>query len=1239
VIDFRILGPLEVRDHERPVEVGRQKQKALLALLLLRRGELVSSDALVDGLWGNEPPRTARAALQNYVSQLRAALGPGIVVSGTGGYVLDVAPEQLDLCRFERLAADGRSASGEERARKLREALTLWRGPPLAGLEFEPFATLECVRLEELRATALEELVDAELALGSGGELVAELEALIAEHPFRERLRGQLMLALYRAGRQVEALEAYQETRRVLVDELGIEPSEALRELQRAILRHDPALAGRDREQVERRQREEPRRTTVTLLFAELLGNEPLDPEVLRATSGKLLTRIRAVLEKHGARVEQRAGEEVMAIFGVPRLHEDDVLRAARAAIEVRSEVDELAPVLAQAGRAHVALRAAIDTGEVLAGDDDAGHGFIVGPAVSRTKRLLEAARAGETLLGSRSIQLLGGAVVTAARDDRLDASCLVEVRQASQLPERRSDTPLLGRDAELSMLEAAFTRIQAERRCRVVILVGEAGIGKTRLAQELSEKLEPRATILAGHCAPYGEGTAYLPVVEIVRAVRATGTLPALLGDDPDAELVERRLAELAGEATGAGSEGEQWWAVRRLFEALASARPLIVVLEDLQWAESRFLDLIDDIERRTRVPMLLVGATRPELLDSRPDWTNKEAVHLRPLPNDVSGLLVANLASLAADLADRVVETAGGNPLFLEQLLAYATEERAVEGIPPSLQALLGARLDRLKPPERSALQRAAVAGNEFPLGAVEALWSDIDPLTLELHLDELLRKGLIRPSGRPDARSRSFRFHHVLIRDAAYRSIPRQLLSELHERLADWLDVESGTREEIVGYHLERAYRCSIEVGAPSGRARRLAADAGDHLGAAGLRAARAGETQGAVGLLERASVLATSAQATRRDLLTELGLVLWRRGDVERAEETLEWALSMAHEEHDKRAELRARLELANLRLFLTPEGGAEQVLTVAADAIPVLEQLDDERSLGRIWYVVAFVCGGLRCQYGESAEAAERARHYFRSAGWPVAPCLQELAAALYYGPTDVAAGGDQAQHLLVEADRGGEANVLAFQAGLEAMASRLDDARATVRRAREIYDDLGWTINVTTNCATVTGDIELLAGDAPAAEAVLIESCGRLEAWGERAHLATQSAQLGEAVYRQGRYEEALRWAQLAGDCAATDDAGAQFLWRALRAKAVARRGDTREAEALSSEAVERAAQTDALTQHANVLLDRAEVLRLSGKDAPAGAATSEAMSLLEAKGNIAGLRRTRSLLEAPRGM
>ena len=368
-------------------------------------------------------------------------------------------------------------------------------------------------------------------------------------------------------------------------------------------------------------------------------------------------------------------------------------------------------------------------------------------------------------------------------------------------------------------------------------------------------------------------------------------------MAGDPDAELVARKLAELVGDAPAAGYEGEQSWALRRLLERLASARALLLVLDDLQWADPALLDVIDDLERRMQGPLLTLAVARPELLDMRPDWSDRDTVRLGPLPDEACGRLVANLGEVPREVATRVVSVAGGNPLFLEQLVAYASEEHGDATIPPSLDALLGARLDRLSTPERAALQKAAVSGMEFSLAALQAMSPEADPGLVESDLGELSRKGLVTAS---DSGGRTFRFHHVLIRDEAYRSIPRRLRSQLHERLADWLDSQRpGTRsDELVGHHLERAFRCASAAGEAGGRGRRLATAAGERLGAAGLRAARAGEIHGAAALLERAVELAAPAEAVRRDLLTELGLVLWRRGEVEQAEATLGRAVSTA-----------------------------------------------------------------------------------------------------------------------------------------------------------------------------------------------------------------------------------------------------------------------------------------------------------------------------------------------------
>jgi DNA-binding SARP family transcriptional activator len=243
VVEFRILGPLEVVGDDGPIALGGQKQRALLGLLLVHAGEVLATDRLVADLWGERPPKTATTSLQNFVSHLRKLLGADTVETRPPGYVLRLDPDRFDLARFERLVASARGAAPAERVRLLREALGLWRGPPLADLAFETFAQSEIRRLEELRAEALEARIDADLELGAGGELVGELESLVIQYPLRERLRGQLMLALYRSGRQAEALQAYLDARRALVDELGIEPGPALKEIYTSILRQEPTLA------------------------------------------------------------------------------------------------------------------------------------------------------------------------------------------------------------------------------------------------------------------------------------------------------------------------------------------------------------------------------------------------------------------------------------------------------------------------------------------------------------------------------------------------------------------------------------------------------------------------------------------------------------------------------------------------------------------------------------------------------------------------------------------------------------------------------------------------------------------------------------------------------------------------------------------------------------------------------------------------------------------------------------
>jgi DNA-binding SARP family transcriptional activator len=1231
-MDFRILGPLEVWDRGCPLELRRQKQRTLLAALLLRVGEVVSVDQLIDDLWGERPPSTARASVHNAVSAVRKVVGHDTLRTRGSGYVLDIAPEQLDLSRFERLTAEARGADGKERLEKLREALALWRGPPLADLVFEPMTVVEAVRLEELRTAALEDLIDAELSLGAGAELVEKLETLVAEHPFREHFRGQLMLALYRSGRQAEALEAYQDARRVLVGELGIEPSTPLRQLEQAILRQDVSLSPADIEEAAARPEE--RRKTVTVLIADLSFAQALDPEVQRELTRRSLTTVRTVLEAHGATIEQRAGDQVLAVFGVPASHEDDPLRAARAALELKAEIAPRTAANEREPELPIELRVGIDTGEVLAGADEAGHGLVAGPAITLAKRLQQLALGGEILAGAATLQLLGDAVVAEPADrPRTDAFRILKVVEGVPMLARHLEAPLVGRRTELAALRESFERCARQRRCSLHLILGEAGIGKTRLATEFTAELDGSTTILVGRCVSYGKGATFLPLGEIVSGLQARTDLQTLFVGDQHAELIVTRLAELTEEENGSSSSSETFWAVRRLLETLAGHQPVLLVLEDLHWAEPTLLDLIDYVtEQLTGRSVLLLGLARPELLEERPEWAQVETTGLAPLSTEEGEALIDNLAEIPATLRAQIVRTAGGNPLFLEQLLAHVTEGSESERLPPSLELLLASRLDRLAAAELATLQRAAVVGREFPQAAVAHLSGEAGTAAVA-SLPPLVRKGLIEKTSAPRLHERAYRFHHALICEAAYATLPKAQRAELHERFARWLDASPTGSDELVGFHLERAHRYLDELDVRDVSARGLGVEAGERLAAAGLRSAKRGDLHAAADLLGRASSLLDAREVARRDLLTELGLVLWRSGDVAAAEQMVARSLETALAEHDGRAELRARIELANLKLARAEEGGADELVSLASRAIPTFERLGDDRALARAWFALATVHGSFHCRYQRSTEAAGRALGHFRRSGWPLAPCLQDLAAGLYYGPTPVLEAISRCQALLEEADRGGQAHILTFMAGLEAMGGRFDSARELTSMARSIYDELAWTLNLATNYAPLAADIEFLAGNFPEAEFLLSESCRTLEASGEQARLATQAAQLGEAVQAQRRHVEALRWSEVAEGCAVRDDTGAQFSWRALRAKALAHQGALSEAQRMAQEAVALAAATDTVNQHAQVLLGHADVLRLAGRAEQGTRAIEDAIRLLDEKGNLPAGRQARTRL------
>ena len=570
-LEVRLLGSIEVERGSEPVALGGQKPRALFAALALEPGRVVSVDRIVEALWPGDPPETAAHAVQVYVSQLRKALGPAIVTR-VPGYVLELDPERVDAHRFARLAQEGRAAleGGDAAAAEvaLREALALWRGPALADFLYEPFAQTQIARLEELRTVVVEERIDADLALGRHVELVAELEALVQAEPLRERPRAQLMLALYRSGRQADALAAYRQARETLVEELGIDPGPELRELEAAILRQDASLL---LEETPLARPPMQFRRLVTVLFADVVESmalaAALDPEALSAVLRRYFETVSAAIVRHGGTVEKYAGDSVMAAFGIPISHEDDAFRAARAALDIEAGIAALNEQLLQQHGVGLEVRIGIETGEVVATPTDARQRLVTGEAVGIASKLEAFAAADEIVVGEVTARLIDhsarleplGELEIKGLGRSVGAFRLVELEETAPVFERRLDAPLVGRKRELAALRRSLKRAVDGSTVRVALVTAPPGVGKSRLAAEFTRRAKG-ITTLSGRCLSYGDGITYWPLREVLR-------------DAPESEERDAVLAALEAETPPPAPEIA--WLFRRFCEASARAEP----------------------------------------------------------------------------------------------------------------------------------------------------------------------------------------------------------------------------------------------------------------------------------------------------------------------------------------------------------------------------------------------------------------------------------------------------------------------------------------------------------------------------------------------------------------------------------------------------------------------------------------------------------------------------------------
>jgi predicted ATPase/class 3 adenylate cyclase len=1052
------------------------------------------------------------------------------------------------------------------------------------------------------------------------------------------------MLALYRSGRQAEALEVYREFRGTLREELGLEPLPTLRELEAAILRHDPVLSPGSTTAGASLTR---RPVTVLCVVPETASGSDmaLDPEALEFVNEPAVSVLTAVLERYGGKLASSASERLIGVFGVATLHEDDALRALRASLEARNALTAEARVLQHRHGASLVCRFGIATGEALVGGS--GPLGFAGNVGAQAVMLAEAAGPGQILISPQTQQLAAAAIETdAAGPDRF---LLLSAQAGARPLALRLDAPLVGREEEMRRLEAAYLRAARERVTITVAVIGEAGLGKTRLVREIAGRLGPGVKILTGRCLPYGEGITFWPLRDLVLQAGGHDSqegIRALLEGEADAATIAERLHRaFAPGSQGRSDAAEIFWAARRFLEALARSQPVLVVFEDLHWAEPTFLDLVESLAIQPgESPIVLVGNARPELLEQRPAWAVEAdrtvSIELTPLGEAPAAELVEALTGdqhIPASTRARLIDTAGGNPLYLEQLAASLSEQTGSETrpvLPPTIQALLAARLQRLGPGARSVLARAAIMGKDFGVEAVRELLPPEARDPLPRNLQTLMARGLVRQGPPSDMPVRQYSFSHILIQQAAYRAIPKSLRAELHHRFADWLEyVFSGPlpqRAEILGFHLEQSVRYQRELWPAEAQSVQLSLRAAAHLETAGYAAHDRGDDLAAVNLLERSAALLPDDAPVLGRLYTSLGTALIEAGQFEAARATLDYAQRVTGANGDERQHAHARVEILLLHLKMNPDEAEVEIARALPELRHEFDASQDDLGICRALQLEAALLWN-HARSGAAENAWLRAADYARKVNdrRQLADIVSWLSSAALWGPTPAPEGIKRCMDYLQEIGNHpiGKAGILLNMAGLYAMQDDFATAQETLDSKKSLLETLGPTM--TAAITQPAALIAMLAGDPATAERYLRLEYDSLYEMGERRFLATTAAYLARAIAAQGpsRYDEAMQLIAISREAAADEDLSAQAISRGLCARILADRGRYREAEELARSAAAVSAQTDLLSEHADTLLELAHVLAAAGQVSEAHSAATQALEFYQRKGNLPGAR------------
>jgi len=987
------------------------------------------------------------------------------------------------------------------------------------------------------------------------------------------------------------------------------------------------------------------RRKLATLLFCDVSGStamgERVDAESVREIMFRYFHSMRDAIERHGGTVEKFVGDAVMAVFGVPLAHEDDALRAVRAAWEMQERVVELNDEFERRVGSTIALRIGVYTGEVVAGDASARETFVTGDAVNTAARLEQAAAPGEVLIGGPTLRLVRDAVDVEAvtslaakgKSEPVPAYRLRAVRSLAPGRARRTGGPLVGREDELAELRRALDA-SSGGACFLVTVVGEAGVGKSRLVRTLVRSAP--ALVFEGRCLAYGEGITYWPLAEILRTA-------AGIHDETSVGEARERVASLAGETSvasplqlalglgdGTASPETIAWATRRVLERLAEPTPVLVVVDDLHWAEDVLLDLLEHA-RNADGRILLVGLARPELLERRPNWPGT-ILRLEPLTERDVDVLVAQLGVPHA-ARDRVGAAAGGNALFVEELAAMLVDEPDAT-IPATLEELLGTRLDRLDRGERDAAERGSIEGQLFHRSAVEALSDDV--AGVRHAIERLTAQELCTPTEAAFADDAAFRFRHILIRDAAYRSIAKRLRAELHERYADWLLGKAGDRlgevEEIVGYHLERSSHLLEELG-PLHRAD-LPDRASRHLARAGIRALERGDLAAGTNLLERAASVTTDPLQSAAHLV-EVGIVMTKVGRFAAAEKALTRARDEAVARANERVALAAGVELAFLRSIQNDSTVTELFEQASAAATRLAElaaPLDQGRALTRAY--IAQLWGQ---RLAASAATGRAALAAVQQAGRrrEESEVLEWMSMNQAYGPDPIEADDPMVRQLVARSaeDRSLEWLRLIFFAIWAGYRGEFDEARTLIGQSKAITAELGLRLNHASTSTQLTL-IEVLGGDLETVERDLRAGYAELGDLGAANQGLSLAGHLALVLSIRGDAEEALAFASEAKKAPA-DDIEPQLTSGAARTRALATLGRLAEAEEAGRTTLALWEGSDNVFLGAQALQALAHVLELRRKTGEARAVLKRELAMHERKRNVPGAARARRDLAA----